>query len=177
MIRYLRLYPRWITHYTWQDPVADLVLFSDSDWGGCTRTRRSTSGGILMRGCHVLQHCCRTQQLVSLSSAEAELNATVKAACEGLGVRQMASELGTELSVEVRGDSSANDSLHRAGCGKVKHLSVRQLWLQERIARKEVEHFKIPRADNCSNCLTQFWTTAEGEAHFPKLSSSRVAGL
>ena len=56
VIRYLRLYPRWITHYTWQDPVADLVLFSDSDWGGCTRTRRSTSGGILMRGCHVLQH-------------------------------------------------------------------------------------------------------------------------
>ena len=117
----------------------------------------------MTRGQHLLQHWSRTQQLVSLSSAEAELNATIKAGCEGLGIANMAREMGTELRVEIRGDSSANDGiLHRAGAGKVKHLSVRQLWLQERIALHEIEHIKIPRALNTSDLLTHHWTKAEG---------------
>ena len=33
VVRYLRLHPRWVTHYPWQDPVSELVIFSDSDWG------------------------------------------------------------------------------------------------------------------------------------------------
>ena len=75
----------------------------------------------------------RTQQLVSLSSAEAELNASVKAAQEGLALKHLAQELGDPVWLRLRGDSSANDGiLKRSGTGKVKHLSVRRLWLQEK---------------------------------------------
>ena len=71
----------------------------------------------------------------------------------------MAAELGTRLTVTIRGDSSANDGiLHRAGCGKVKHLSVRQLWLQERVANGDLEVQKVPRALNLSDALTHHWT-------------------
>ena len=123
-------------------------------------------------------HWARTQQLVSLSSAEAELNAAVKAACEGLGFANMVREVGGEVIVKLFGDSSANDGiLHRAGAGKVKHLSVRQLWLQERIAHKEIDHFKIPRAQNHSDVLTHHWTRAEGEDHFGKLNCHRPGPL
>ena len=175
-IRYLRLHPRWVAHFVWQDPVAKLVVFSDSDWGGCTRSRRSTSGGIMMCGKHVIQHWSRTQQLVALSSAEAELNATVKGGCESLGLKHMIEEFGFEMEVLIMGDSSANDGiLHRAGTGKIKHLSVRQLWLQERINRKELDHVKIRRDDNPSDCLIHHWSTADGEHHFSSLSSSRPA--
>jgi nuclear transport factor 2 (NTF2) superfamily protein len=40
---------RW--RFEWQDEV-DCVLrsYSDSDWAGCRRTRRSTSGGVVMLG-------------------------------------------------------------------------------------------------------------------------------
>ena len=34
--------------------------------------RRSTSGGVILHGSHSLLHWSRTQQLVALSSAEAE---------------------------------------------------------------------------------------------------------
>ena len=47
-----------------------------------------------MRGQHMIVHWSRTQQLVALSSAEAELNAAVKAAQEGLGVAHLSEELG-----------------------------------------------------------------------------------
>ena len=34
----------------------DLGVFVDTDFAGCTCTRRSTSGGVLMMGPHVLTH-------------------------------------------------------------------------------------------------------------------------
>ena len=45
VVRYLRGSPecRWL--FPWQDLPTHLVGFSDSDWAGCPRTRRSTSGG------------------------------------------------------------------------------------------------------------------------------------
>ena len=44
-IEYLRKHPRWVCMYEWQSPTKGFTIYADSDWGGCTRTRRSTSGG------------------------------------------------------------------------------------------------------------------------------------
>ena len=64
-----------------------ITAYTDSDWGGDRVSRRSTSGGCLMRGSHLLSHWSRAQQVVSLSSAEATLNGMRKAAAEGLGAK------------------------------------------------------------------------------------------
>ena len=81
--------------------------FSDSDWAGCTRTRKSTSGGCILIGNHLIQHDSSTQQNVALSSAEAELNSATKMISEGLGVKHMLEDIGIELDLEVSLDSSA----------------------------------------------------------------------
>ena len=67
--------------------------------------------GALMYGNHLLLHWSRTQQLAALSSAEAELNASAKAAQEGLGMKNMMDDLGETRSVHLRGDSSVNDGI------------------------------------------------------------------
>ena len=119
------------------------------------RTRKSTSGGIIMRGIHCILHWSRTQQLISLSSAEAELNASIAAGCEGLLIKNMVQELGGKLEVCIRGDSSANSGIaHRAGTGRVKHLEIRQLWLQEKVGDGTITFAKIPRAENLSDTPT-----------------------
>ncbi len=46
----------------------------------------------------------------------------------------------------------------RQGVGKVRHLQVKQLWLQENVAAGELTIVKIPRIDNCADALTHPWT-------------------
>ena len=48
-------------------------MCTDSDFAGCQRTRKSTSGGVICIGSHFLKGWSSTQQSVTRSSAEAEL--------------------------------------------------------------------------------------------------------
>ena len=138
------------------------------------KTRRSTSGGVVFRGSHVICHWARTQQLIALSSAEAELNAAVEAAQEGLGIAYLEEELGRQLIVNLYGDSSANHGIiQRQGIGKVKHLGVRQLWLQQQVEIGTCQHYKIPRLDNFADLMTHHWTRADAENHLKKMQCRR----
>ena len=111
---------------------------------------------------------------MSLSSAEAELNASVKAAQEGLALKHLAEELGDQVWLRLRGDSSANDGiLKRSGAGKVKHLSVRQLWLHEKVGEGILWHEKIPRLSNCADAMTHHFSKPEAVIHFKGMSCHR----
>ena len=80
--------------YPWQKYTNCTRRQVDSDWAGCARTRRSTSGGTLYRGSHLLAHWSRTQTTVALSSGEAELNVSLKGGVELFGIGELLAELG-----------------------------------------------------------------------------------
>ena len=58
--------------------------------------------------------------------------------------------------------------LSRVGCGKVKHLECRQLWVQDCVENREVKIDKIPRDDNLSDAMTHHWSASDGAKHFQK---------
>ena len=66
--------------------------YSDSDWARDKATGKSTSGGIVMPGTHLVKSWSHTQDSVALSSAEAELVALGKLAIESHGMRSMSRE-------------------------------------------------------------------------------------
>ena len=128
-----------------------------------------------MHGSHLLQHWSSTQSVVALSSAEAELNAIVKAMMELKGVLNMCEEFGKKMKGQVLTDSSAaNGVVHRQGSGKVKHLECHQLWIQGAVARGEVSCVKIPRERNPADMLTHYWSKADGSKHLRKLGVEEV---
>ena len=95
LCRYLNGRRRLVFSYPFQS--ADTVeCYSDTDWGGCVRTRKSTSGGCLMLGRHVLKTWSSTQPTVSLSSGEAEFYGVVKAAGLALGQQAVLEDLGAQ---------------------------------------------------------------------------------
>ena len=172
IMRYLVGAKRVYTLFQWQDADSTLRVYTDSDWAGCSKTRKSTSGGMIMRGSHLIHHWTSSQATIALSVAEAELNALVKGAAEAISLYNMSLECGMTFKIDLYTDSSsAKGIIHREGCGKVKHLEVRQLWIQDVIHRKEVKAMKIPREYNCSDAMTHCWSCKDGLRHF------RYAGL
>ena len=170
VIRYLRGTPSAKLIYRWQDCPSEILVYSDSDWAGCQKTRKSTSGGVLMHGSHALTHWSSTQATIALSVAEAELNALIKAAVEAAGASNLGHELDMPRSMRILTDSnSAKGICQRQGTGKVKHLECRQLWLQERVLKKSVKIEKIPREQNSSDSLTHYWSCVDAKLHFARV--------
>ena len=143
LAQYLAGTPRIVQRLPWQE-AADIDLYSDTDFAGCPRTRRSTSPGVTMHGKHLVKHYSRTQKVVTLSSAEAELGGVVQGASEGLGTQSIARDLGITVTLTLWADSSAAIGIcQRSGIGRVRHLAVGQLWVQERIRDKTLRLRKV----------------------------------
>ena len=67
MVQYLRSRPRMVFKFDYQN--ADHIdAYADTDWAGCPRSRRSTSGGCIMLGTHLLKCWSSTQAGVAMSS-------------------------------------------------------------------------------------------------------------
>ena len=159
VIKYLKSHKRCINKFVANIAPSDLKLdvFSDSDWANDKTNRKSCSGGTMLLGGVPLAFWSKTQSNIALSSGEAELNSSVKAISEGLSVIHLYDELFHErLETNVHVDSSAcKGMLLRSGAGKVKHLSTKQLWEQAAAEMHGIQAFKIPRARNCADLLTQ----------------------
>ena len=66
VLRFLKGCKRSRINFVWQDPVDTVTGMSDSDWAGCLKTRRSSSGGTVFMGKHLIHHYSNTQSTVAL---------------------------------------------------------------------------------------------------------------
>ena len=90
-----------------QDSIIELNVFVDSDWAGCSRTRRSTSGFVIdLIGC-ATHFGSKTQAVPALSSGEAEYYGLVKGSAQALGMQSMFRDLGIKLRILIKPDASA----------------------------------------------------------------------
>lgn len=184
--RYLLHRPSCPLLLPFQEPVKVIRLFSDSDWANDEVSRRSTSGGIAMKGHHSIHWWSRKQARIALSSCEAEINALVKSAGEGIFLSGNSHLFGEGSSVVLLTDSSAANCVSmRIGTGKTKHLSTKQLWIQEVVGDGRACIQKIPREENPSDALTHEWSGRDirffrdagfGNCHATTTSDGRTAG-
>jgi hypothetical protein len=156
LCRYLAGHPRMVQGKAMIDGSDSIDTFVDSDWGGCEKTRLSTSGGAMIAFGMCVKIWSSTQRAHARSSGEAELYATSKGATEALGLQSMCKEIGIDLSIKVHTDSDAcRGTCHRTGLGRLKHLQIEELWIQGAIAEKRVEVVRVARESNPADCLTK----------------------
>ena len=110
-------------------------VYVDSDHAGCKRTRKSTNGGCVLHGRHLVKSWSSTQAVVALSVAESEYYSLIKGGCEGIGLTSAATDWGEDRDVDMWTDSSAARGIaSRMGLNKrTRHIAVHHLWLQERL--------------------------------------------
>ena len=82
-------------------------VYTDSDWAGQATTCKSTSGGVVQWRNATLTAWSRTQQTVSLSSAEGELYALTTGVAEGMVTKHLLQELGHEVILMNHVDSQS----------------------------------------------------------------------
>ena len=157
LARYLIEKPRAVFRYPWQGEVYEITGFTDSDWAGCRRTAKSTSGGVILRGSHYVKSWSATQKNITLSSGEAEFVAVVKMSTEIIGVQQLSNEWGQTFTGAVYVDSSAALGVtKRKGNGKLRHIKVGMLWVQQKQENGELSYRKVRGEDNPGDLMTKY---------------------
>ena len=117
-----------------------------------------------MLGDHCIQTWSSSQGAFALSSAEAELYAMVEGATRAKGLLTLAKELGyvnISNGISLGTDSSAAKSfISRRGLGRMKHLQIRDLWLQKEVAEGGIRVFKVPGDENPADLMTKILSAA-----------------
>ena len=140
----------------------NLDVYVDSDWAG-GEDRKSTSGGIALLEGVAVKHWSRTQRSRALSVGEAEYYALVTGSAEGLGIQSLAEDMGYEVRVAVTWtDSNTARSLaSRRGLGKMRHMELRYLWVQEMVKEGRLRVKRVRGDKNPADHLTKSKTFAE----------------
>ena len=155
-VRFLVGMPRLVYCFDYQPHLLSLHAYVDTDFGGCHIIRRSTSGGVAMRGNHCIKHWSVTQSTVALSSGETELGGICRGASIGLGLQELANDLGISLDLEILIDATAAIGIcRRRGLAKIRHLATAALWVQDRVRRGDFKLTKIPGSENPADMLTK----------------------
>ena len=155
-VRFLVGLPRLVWQFPFQQKSNVLKVYVDTDFGGCQHTRRSTSGGIAMLGSHPIKHWSLTQTTIALSSGEAELGGICRGASIGLGLQALAADLHIHLNLEILTDATAAIGIcRRRGLGKIRHLHVSDLWVQDRLRCGDFKLTKVLGTDNPADFLTK----------------------
>ena len=107
-------------------------------------------------GKHTLKAWSNTQDVIALSSGEAEYYGLVRCAAQGFGVIALLIDMGIERKLKLKTDASVAKSIAwRRGLGKLRHISTQSLWVQQRVRDGSIELRKIRGEQNPADLFTK----------------------
>ena len=138
VLRYLKGTAGFGLVYTKSDH-SQLRGYSDSDWAGCTDTRRSTSGYLFMIGNNVISWASKKQPVVALSTTEAEYIALCSATQEAVWLRRLLESIQhvqngpTTIVEDNQGTISMAKNLRDSS--RTKHIDIRYHFNREAVEK------------------------------------------
>ena len=126
-------------------------VVTDADWGSqAFAERRSISSYCIFVNGNLCHAGNRVQKVISLSSAESELVATLLGLSEGIFIKHMLQFLvGPQAEVKLvhMVDNAATRSIfQRQGLGRTRHISLGFLWAQKALLRNQSYRYqRLPR--------------------------------
>ena len=114
---------------------------------------RSTSGVAEYYGGAPIEFASSTQSVRALSTGEAEFFAITKGS--GQSLHSLAILKGFGVTVVLSGASAGIGIASRQGCGRLKHLEMKWLWVQEKVSEKALRLRKHPTETNTADLATK----------------------
>jgi hypothetical protein len=155
----------------------DMVIYTDSDYAGCTDTRISVSGyTIFLLGVPILWKS-KAQRSVTLSSAEAEFVACAEAAKEIKFVAQILNDMGiqvqTPIIVRVDNVGAIFMTENVSTSGRTKHIDVRFHYVREFVEANFLKIIFVRSENNFADGFTKNVSGAIYDAHVTEFMAER----
>jgi hypothetical protein len=134
----------------------------DSNYAGENNDRRSKDCVHAFVHGALVSNSVKDQAFLAQSSCEAELAGSHRGAIMGIFLHNMWEEMfGEKLDIIIETDSSAARCVAmRQGIGRIRHLEVRQIYMQTLVKSERLVVKKLPGVDNTADLGTKPVTSA-----------------
>jgi len=130
----------------------------DADFGGCLKTRRSTTGWVYTLYGATFSCSSKRQATVAASTAEAEYIAATAAAREALWVLKFMADLDLPYdAVPVLEDNNACRAMasNPEDTGRAKHIDIAHHLVRERVATGDIKLLPVTSVEQPADGLTK----------------------
>ena len=133
--------------------------YSDSDWGACINTSRSTMGFVFQLAGGAISWSSKQQSRVADSSTDAEYLSLGHTSKEAIYIRQLLEELGLDMSKPtlIYGDNQGaialtkNPQFHE----RTRHIRIKEHQVREFVQQDLVHVEYIPTTNMTADILTK----------------------
>ena len=109
-----------------------------------------------MHGAHNAKNWAKTQTIVCLSSGKYELRGISDGVAQALGIQTIARDLGFTRPIKMLIDAMAAIAIaRRRGMGRIRHIDVTDLWVQEKLTTKAKTIDKVLGGDKPADIRTK----------------------
>lgn len=158
VLRYIKGTHTMGLHF-YSDSNTSLKYFCDSDWAGCTETRRSTGGFCTILGYNLISWSATKHDSVSRSSTEAEYRCLSDTAAELSWITDVLKELGFPVTKPAEANcdnlSAVHLTAHPVLHKKSKHFATHYHYAHEQLAKGTLVVRHVPASSQLADIFTK----------------------
>ncbi|GKA31808.1 putative ribonuclease H-like domain-containing protein [Tanacetum coccineum] len=157
IFRYLKHQPKLGLWYPRDSPF-ELEAFSDSDYGGASIDRKSTTGGCQFLGRILLSWQCKKQTIVANYTTEAEYVATASCCGQVLWIQNQLMDYGFNFmntKIHIGNKSTICIVKNPVYHSRTKHIEIRHHFIRDGYEKRLIDVLKIHTDNNVADLLTK----------------------
>ncbi|GJU17931.1 putative ribonuclease H-like domain-containing protein [Tanacetum coccineum] len=157
IFRYLKHQPKLGLWYPRDSPF-ELEAFSDSDYGGASLDRKSTTGGCQFLGRRLISWQCKKQTIMANSTTEAEYVAAANCCGQVLWIQNQMMDYGFNFmntKIHIDNESTISVIKNPVAHSRTKHIEIRFHFIRDCYEKRLIEVIKIHTDSNVADLLTK----------------------